>query len=379
MGAAERIRSANALASTCGAICPEEVFCQSVCTRGKQDGPVTIRELHGFATREQQRRRALHTELPSHTGGKIAVIGAGPAGLACAFALARSGHRVEVFDRQLPGGVPRASIPGFRLPGADLDDDLAFLAPHFTFVGQEIDAAGLRRLRDTSDAVFIAVGLGADRSLNIPGAKLAGVHAVLDFLETAKRKRDMPPPGDRVVIVGGGNVSLDAAATAKRLGSSEVTLIYRRSEPEMRVWKGELEEARRQGVHITFLTTPVEILGTARVEGVRCRRTRLSHRRDPDGRRIPEEIPRSEFTMDADSVIVAIGQSPAAEFLPLLERTPRGYVSVDIAYQTSIPSVFAGGDVIGGEGTIVQSVAQGTLAAQSIHRHVTAGRIGAKS
>jgi dihydropyrimidine dehydrogenase (NAD+) subunit PreT len=377
-GAAEVVRSANALASVCGAVCPQEIFCQDVCTRAQQDRPVEIRDLHGFATGWQSEHGPLRPHVSSGPGGQVGVVGAGPAGLACAFTLALFGHRVTVYDRQIPGGVPRASIPSFRLRDADLNEDLSFLSPHFVFKGEELDAAGLRRIKNEHDAVFIAAGLGADRPLPISGASLPGVLPVLRFLESAKLHMDMPPPGDRMIIVGGGNVSLDAAATAKRLGASDVTLMYRRSEQEMRIWKSELEEARRQGVQMAFLTRPVEILGTARVEGVRCRRTRLSDRCDPDGRRIPEDILHSEFMIDADAIIVAIGQIPTAEFLPLFERTSRGYVKVDLDYQTSIPSVFAGGDIIGGEGTIVQSVAQGKAAAGAIHRYISSGNPGGR-
>jgi dihydropyrimidine dehydrogenase (NAD+) subunit PreT len=378
-GAAETVRSANALANVCGAVCPQEIFCQAVCTRAKQDEPVAIRELHGFATREQTRRGFLHPHISPEPGGRVAVIGAGPAGLACAFHLATLGHRVALYDRQAPGGVPRTSIPAFRLRADELQGDVAFLSRFVDFTGEHVDTRSITRLREEHDALFVAVGLGADKPLGLPGENLPGVEPVLQFLERAKANPDTPSPGTRVIVVGGGNVSLDAAATAKRLGASEVALIYRRGEQEMRVWTSELNEARRQGVQIAFLTTPVEIAGTARVTGVRCRRTRLSEKLDADGRRIPTDIPGSEFTMEADAVIVAIGQTPAADFMQLFTRTPRGYISVDAEFHTSLPSVFAGGDVTGGEGTIVQSVAQGKQAAQSIHRHIAAGTRGGKA
>ena len=377
-GAAEVVKTANALANVCGKVCPEEVFCQAVCTRAKQDSPVAIRELHGFATREEYRRGySIPRPFPG-TGKRAAVIGGGPAGLACAFELAKLGHRTTVFDRNRPGGVPRSSIPSFRLTIDEVESDVQFLSQYFDFTEGEIDSRKFNQIRADHDAVFLAVGLGVDKPVPVPGSGLPGVYSVLRFLEDAKTPTTTRPPGKRVVIVGGGNVSLDAAATAKRLGASDVTLIYRRGEQEMRIWKSELTEARGQGVAIAFLTTPVEIVGGAHVEGVRCRRTRLVEPRDTDGRRTPVEIPGSDFLIEADAVIVAIGQTPGTDFLGLFEKTPRGYVNVDAEFRTSLPSVFAGGDLVGGEGTIVQSVAQGKLAAEAIHRHLTAAAPGRK-
>jgi NADPH-dependent glutamate synthase beta subunit-like oxidoreductase len=172
------------------------------------------------------------------------------------------------------------------------------------------------------------------------------------------------------VIIGGGNVSLDAAATAKRLGAERVVLIYRRGEREMRVWKAELEEARKQGVEIRFLTTPVAILGKKKVKRIRCRSTRLSKQKDTSGRAIPVEIKGSDIILEADTVIIAIGQSIAADWLEGFERE-KGYIKVDRNFHTSQKGIFAGGDMIAGEGTIVQSVAQGKHAAQSMHHYLT--------
>jgi NADPH-dependent glutamate synthase beta subunit-like oxidoreductase len=165
-------------------------------------------------------------------------------------------------------------------------------------------------------------------------------------------------------------VSLDAAATARRQGAEQVVLLYRRGEQEMRVWKAELEEARKSGVEIRFFAQPVEILGENSVSGMLCRQTRLGDTTDATGRRVPVEIPGSDFRLEADAVIVAIGQVPAARFIDTLERTAGGYVRVDGTYQTSLPGVFAGGDVIGGEGTVVQAVGQGKAAAKSMIQHL---------
>ncbi len=373
VGAAEVVKSANALSNVCGKVCPEEIFCQAVCTRGKQDSPIEIRELHFHATQHEFRRGYSRPRPFARDGRLVAVIGGGPAGLACAFELAKFGHRVDLYDRNLPGGVPRNSIPSFRLSEEEVLADVDFLARYVEFRREDVGQDRLAAIRESHDALFLAIGLTRDRALPIPGGGLPGVIPVLGFLESAKRALPVPPPGMRVVVIGGGNVSLDAAATAKRLGSDEVTLVYRRGEGEMRVWRSELEEARNQGVHLQFLATPVEVIGGDRVRGIRCRRTRLSDNRDASGRRIPGEIEGSEFILEADAVIVAIGQVPAGDFLDAFERTSGGYLRVDSSFSTSQVGVFAGGDLVGGEGTIVQSVGQGKMAALGIHRHLSGG------
>jgi glutamate synthase (NADPH/NADH) small chain len=174
-----------------------------------------------------------------------------------------------------------------------------------------------------------------------------------------------------VVIVGGGNVSLDAASTAKRSGARDVTVLYRRSEREMKVWKSELEESRRQGVAIRFLARPVEIIGEEKVGGVLCRRTELSRKKDGSGRPVPVDVKGSDFTVAADTVIVAVGQVIASEIAGRLRRDPSGFISVDEDFRTSVRGVFAGGDAVSGEGTIVQSVAHGKQAARAMDNYLT--------
>ncbi len=371
LGAAEVVKTSNALANTCGNVCPQEIFCQSVCTRAQQDSPIQIRELHRFATwYERERGYSIPKVFPKKVGN-VAVIGAGPSGLGCAFELAKFGYDVYVYDSGRPGGVPRNSIPAFRLADDELELDTKFLSQFFALKKQTIDAKSFKHILQSHDATFVAIGLGLDRSLGIPGETLKGVIPVLTFLEKAKAKPRGMKIGKKVVIVGGGNVSLDAAATAKRLGAESVILIYRRSEKEMRVWKSELDEARAQGVEIRFLTNPVKVIGKSKVTGIKCRNTRLSKKKDKTGRPIPVEVKGSDFVLEANTVIVAIGQKIKADWLKGMKRTNAGYIKVDDDFQTSLPGVFAGGDMIAGEGTIVQSVANGKHAAQAIHEFLS--------
>jgi dihydropyrimidine dehydrogenase (NAD+) subunit PreT len=369
-GAAETVRTANALVGICGSVCPEEVYCQSVCNRTRQDKPILIRELHHFATQTEVRLGRSPMKKFPVLKEQIAVVGGGPAGLSCAFELKKFGYGVTVFDRQNPGGVPKNSIPPFRLPGDELSAELKVLSRFFTHKTESVDDARLEQLRKEFRAVFLAVGLGHDRPIGIKGEQLAGVHPVLRFLEDAKRNPAEVKVGSNVVVVGGGNVSLDAAATAKRCGASQVVLIYRRSEKEMRVWKSELEEARAQGVEIRFLTNPVQIVGEGSVSGVVCVRTRLSDRKDSSGRLIPVEVEGSSHVLPADTVIVAIGQEIRSGIFGSLKRTPKGFIAVDEKFRTSGKGVFAGGDAISGEGTIVLSVAHGKQVAHAIHEYI---------
>ena len=372
IGAAEVVKTSNALANTCGKICPEEIFCQSVCTRAKEDTPIQIRELHFFATQQEQKRGFSTPKMVGRSAKNVAVIGAGPAGLGCAFELAKLGHQVDIYDAGKPGGVPRYSIPSFRLAARELEADTKFLSQFFRLKKQAVDAKAFDRIRKTHEATFLAVGLGEDRIVGVPGERLKGVLPVLSFLERVKAKPSAIRVGKKVVIVGGGNVSLDAAATAKRLGAESVILIYRRSEKEMRVWKGELDEARKQGVEIRFLVNPVSIVGKKKVQGIRCRRTRLSKQKDKTGRPVPVELKGSDFVLGADTIIIAIGQTIEAKWLGDFDRKGGGYVKVAENFETSVPGVFAGGDMIAGEGTIVQSVAHGKYAARAIHEYLTA-------
>lgn len=368
LGSAGIVKSSNALANVCGKVCPEEIYCQSVCNRSFLDRPIRIRELHQFVTQHEARSGYQPISKVVRSGANVAVVGGGPSGLGCAFELSRLGHSVTVFDKGGLGGVPGKSIPLFRLSRQEVMDDLKFLSKNFRVERMNIEVAQFRQLRKDFDAVYVAIGLGKDRSLDLKGAKLNGVMPVIKFLEAAKRGK--PLVGKRVVVIGGGNVSLDAAATAKRAGARGVILIYRRSQNEMKVWKSEFEEARMQGAEIRLLTTPVEIVGSGFVTGVRCVRTTLSRKKDASGRPIPVEVKGSEFEIEADTVIVAIGQVIGSGLAKMFKLNEKGLMSVDKKCRTSVQGVFAGGDAVSGEGTIVQSVAHGKQAALAMDEYL---------
>ncbi len=371
IGSAEVVKTSNALANVCGKVCPEEIYCQSVCNRGSIDEPINIRDLHFFVTQEEASRGFRKPKVVSPQKKKVAVIGGGPTGLSCAFELSKLGYSVTVYDAVGLGGVPSTGIPSFRLPDDILQSDIQFLSEHFTFVRKSVGPRDFVFLQKQYDAVFLAVGLGEDKPVKLEGENHSIILPVLEFLRDAKKKPQRVSIGNKVVIIGGGNVSLDAAATAKRLGATDVILLYRRSELEMKVWKSELEEARRQGIQIQYLTVPVKIIGTRTVKGIVCRKTRLLKKKDSTGRQIPEEIAGSDFTIPADSVIAAIGQVIKSDVVAGLSRASKGFIAVNKKFQTSMKNVFAGGDAISGEGTIVQSVGHGKQAAHCIDEYLS--------
>ncbi|HUL44524.1 MAG TPA: FAD-dependent oxidoreductase [Bacteroidota bacterium] len=366
-GASGVVKTANGFANVCGKICPEEIYCQSVCNRASIDAPIMIRELHYYATREGSARGPERFKSVNPIPKNVAVVGGGPAGLSCAFELSLLGYSVTLYESDKLGGVPHSAIPSFRLPTEVLEDDVELLSRNATVIRRNVQRGALKHIRKRFSAVFLGVGLGKDKPVGLKGETLRGVYPVLKFLEHAKHRSNRLPIGKRVVVIGGGNVSLDAAATAKRMGAEEVLLLYRRSEPEMKVWKSELEEARAQGIQILYLTIPVRIVGNGSVKEIICRRTKLSNKIDSSGRRIPVEIAGSDFPIQTNCIVTAIGQSLGSDFLPDVGRSSRGFIAVDRKFRTSLKGVFAGGDAISGEGTIVQSVAHGKQAAREIH------------
>lgn len=362
----------------CGRICVR--FCEQACIMNEIGGePPAIALLHRAVADRIDKRRVRLSRKPEK-GLRVAVIGSGPAGLNAAYHLALKGYSVTVYEAlEKVGGMLSNAIPSFRLPLQVFEEELELvrrLEVGFETgkrVGGEVS---LEELVQSYDAVFIAVGAHRLRSLNIPGEELEGVLPGLRLLFDAKDGRVRKLEG-RVIVVGGGNVAMDSARTAIRLGAEKVTIIYRRSRVEMPAHRDEVEAALKEGVEIIFLATPVEIIGeNGKVKAVKCIRMRLGEP-GPDGRRRPIPIPGSEFMVEADYVIEAVGESPDTGWITPetgIQLTRWETIKVDEeTLMTSREGVFAGGDAVRGPATFIQAAADGKKAAESIDRYL-AGR-----
>ena len=360
----------------CGRVCFSP--CEEACTRKDIDEPLSIRALkrmvadYEIASGKGEKPKPVpktHTE-------KIAVVGSGPAGLTAAYELARMGYPVTVFERapQL-GGALRYCIPEYRLPESVLDDEIEYIrgvgveVRTGTAVGVGFGFDALRR--EGYRAFFVATGAHHCVSLNIEGEDLSGVLHALDFLKDVKVGNRVEL-GRRVAVIGGGNVAIDAARTARRLGSSEVTIIYRRSEEEMPAHRHEVEQAEREGVRSQFLAAPKRFLGeNGKVAGIECIKNTLGPP-DKRGRRSPVPMEGSEFVVPVDSVLLGIGEMPDVSFLPKEVEVARGnrIVVDEITLETKMPGVFAGGDAVTGPASVIEAIAAGKIAAVSIDRYI---------
>jgi glutamate synthase (NADPH/NADH) small chain len=348
-----------------------ETLCQGACVLPSEgQRPVEIARLQRYATDEALARELPLRESAPRTRRRVAVIGAGPAGLACAGELAARGHEVTVFDeRDEPGGLARFAIAPYRIEREPLPAEARALQR----LGVELrldtpidSLPKLRRLEREYDAIFLGIGLGDDVAVRYEGDERAGVWSSLRFIERLKRGLRLQL-GERVVVIGGGNTAVDVAREARSLGADVVTLAYRRTEAEMPAYAHEVEEARDEGVDFRFLADPVRLEGNGRVTGVVCREMRLG---DPDdsGRRRPEPVPGSEFTIPADTIVKAIGQRPRSELLSWIEglELEGGRISVDAAGRTTNRLYFAAGDAATGGATVVEAVAGAKRAAAAI-------------
>ncbi len=370
--AIEVLRQTMPYAGVCGRVCTHP--CESACERGKVDQPIAIRTLKRFMADEELktgRDPANPVELTNEE--RVAVVGSGPAGIGCAYDLVRLGYPVTVLEAAPEaGGLLRYGIPEYRLPNAVVDDELAYVRE----LGIEIKTSSpVTRLKDLFDdgykAVFLAVGAGVGQTMGITGEDTKGVDSALNFLWQANSGGKVEL-GKKVVVVGGGNAAIDAARMANRLGAAEVTIVYRRSRTEMPAEAAEVNEADNEGIAINILTNPVKVhTANGKVSGIECIRMELGEP-DDSGRRRPVPIEGSEFTMDADTVIMAIGQKVDQEMVPgKLTYNRWGTITVDEeTMATDIEGVFAGGDAVSGPDTVIGAVAAGKEAAISIDRYL---------
>jgi dihydropyrimidine dehydrogenase (NAD+) subunit PreT len=373
LGAAKTILESNFLGSTCARVCPVEELCEGACVLGSDHRPIEIGRLQRFATDYVMDKKIDVFKAGKSTGKKVAVIGAGPAGLSCAAELAKLGHSVTILEKKpLAGGLSTYGIVVFREPvevslaEVEMVKRLGVTVKNNVTVGKDIS---LEELNSSYDIVFLATGLGKVPNLEIPGENLEGVVDGIEFIESTKTD-DLSSikVGQKVVVIGAGNTAIDAATIARRLGA-HVTMIYRRSSAEMTAYNFEYEFAKLEGIEYRFLTAPVSIKGSSRVEGLECQTMQLGAP-DASGRPHPEPVPGSNFTLECDMVIKAIGQEKQTNLAQHLGLTlEKGYIVVNEKNQTSNPRVFAGGDCVRlkGDASTVMAVQDGKIAAKSIH------------
>ncbi len=385
--AARKIKEENIMPSVCGRVCPQEIQCEGACVVGKVGDPVAIGALEAFAGDHEASVGYEKFEIKEKTGKKIAIVGSGPAGIACAADLVKWGHDVTIFEAlHEPGGVLVYGIPEFRLPNETVKRELEFLLNmgvklELNFIVGKTKT--IYELLEEFDAVFIGSGAGLPYMLNIEGLNLNGVYSANEFLTRiifmgANRFPEYDTPvftGKRVAVIGGGNTAMDVARTAKRLKEvEEVYLIYRRSEAEMPARVEEVHHAKEEGVIFKTLTNPVKFIGeNGWLKAIECVKMELSEP-DESGRRRPVPIPGSEFVLEVDTVVMAIGQGPnpvVVEGVEEIRRGKKGEILVDPeTLMTDLPGVFAGGDVIHGGSTVIIAMGDGRKAAKAIHEYV---------
>ncbi len=385
--AASIIAQDSSLPAICGRVCPQETQCEGSCILGVKSEPVAIGKLERFVADWSRENGGTRTEVAAANGHKVAVIGSGPAGLACAYDLAKLGYDVTIFEAlHRPGGVLEYGIPEFRLPkdkivAAEIEDVKALGVKIETnvIVGRTVTIDSLMDEEGFS-AVFIGSGAGLPRFMNIPGEHYNGVFSANEFLTRNNLMKayrdDYDTPihaGKKVVVVGGGNVAMDAARTALRLGA-ETTIVYRRTENELPARKEEVHHAKEEGIQFAMLTNPVEVIGDENgwVKAVKCIRMELGEP-DESGRRSPVEVPGSEFEIETDTVIMSLGTSPnplIARTTAGLETNRRGCLVADDNGATTRPGVFAGGDAVTGAATVILAMGAGRKAAAAIHDYI---------
>jgi len=385
------LKDKNSLPGICGRVCPQETQCEEVCVLAKKGAPIAIGRLERYvADWERANMKSINspTAQPSPSGKRVAVVGSGPAGLTTAADLAKLGYSVTIFEAlHVAGGVLIYGIPEFRLPKAIVQAEVDYV----TSLGVELKLDAVvgklvtvdELLNNGYKAVFLGTGAGLPMFLNIPGENLNGIYSANEFLTRVNLMKAYQFPeydtpvkvGKRVAVIGGGNVAMDSARCALRLGADEVYIVYRRSEVEMPARREEVENAMEEGIHFKLLTNPKQMLGNEQnwVVGMECFEMELGEP-DASGRRRPIVIPGSEFIIDVDVVIVALGTTPnplIAQTTEGLETTRWGTVVADEATGKTVkPQVWAGGDIVTGAATVISAMGAGRCAAADIDKYL---------
>ncbi len=386
--AAHKIKETNSLPGICGRVCPQETQCEMFCPIGKQGEAIAIGKLERFVADYEKEKAKTEIPVIKPNNIKIAIVGSGPAGLTCAAELAKKGYSVTIFESlHLPGGVLRYGIPEFRLPREVVEAEINYIKQMGVkiitnvLIGKSLTLQDL--WNDGFKSIFIATGAGLPSFMNIPGENLNGIYSANEFLTRNNLMLSYKFPSESdtpikvtspVIVVGGGNVAMDATRVAKRLGAEKVILIYRRTEKEMPARDEEILHAKEEGIEFYFLTLPVEFIGDENgwVEKTKCIKMKLGEA-DASGRRMPVPIPNSEFIIETRTAIVAIGQKPnplIPKSFPDLKISEKGTIIVDENMMTSISGVFAGGDIVTGAATVILAMEMGRKAADGIDRWI---------
>jgi glutamate synthase (NADPH) small chain len=389
--AVEYLKDHNSLPAICGRVCPQESQCEAVCVLGRRGEPVAIGRLERFVADWEREQGVRAPETPPQNGIRVAVIGSGPAGLTAAGDLAKKGYQVDILEAlHEPGGVLVYGIPEFRLPKAVVSAEVDYLRKLGVTIRYNIVIGKLisvEELLQEYQAVFMGTGAGLPMMLNIPGENLNGVYSANELLTRVNLMKAFDFPnwdtpvriGERVAVVGAGNVAMDAARSSLRLGASEVHIVYRRSRDEVPARAEEVEHAEEEGIIFDFLTNPVAVLGTEQgaVAGLRCIRMELGEP-DESGRRRPVPVEGSEFEMAVDTVVMALGTRPnplAFTDAPELARARGGTVVSDAATgRTTMERVWAGGDIVTGAATVISAMGAGRVAANDIDAYFQGGQ-----
>lgn len=385
VGAAETILDSNILGASCARVCPTQELCEGACVfHDLEMPPIDIGRLQRFATDHVMNNDIKVFEAPPQQNkGSVAIVGAGPAGLACAAELGLLGYKAVVLDDKAePGGLNRYGIAPYKLTNDEALDEVKYIQSMCQFeirpnvrVGRDVS---FQQLEQEYNAIFLGVGLGGSRPLAIPGEDIAGVMGATEFIEELRSKPlHETKVGPKVVVVGAGNTAIDAATEAARLGAEEVTIVYRRGKEEMPAYEFEYELALQDRVRFCWFTAPVAVEGNGKVTGLKCSKMRAGEP-DASGRPRPVPVPDSDFVIPADTIIKATGQENHNDLFSAIQglEVKKGIVVVNQDYQTTNPKYFAGGDCINGGKEVVNAVAHGKAAARAIDRMLKGGSNG---